>query len=322
MSVRWGVIGPGGIAARFADAMAQCDGGEIVAVSSRSIDRAHAYADRFGVGRRYDDVDALAADGEVDAVYVATPHSQHEADTVRMAEAGKHVLCEKSFALTALQARRMVDAVQAAGVFCMEAVWSRFLPAYRTMTALITDGRIGEPLLVEADFGFRTPVDPAGRHFDLALGGGAMLDLGVYPVQLCHLILGAPTSVIAGGSMGVTGVDESIVAVLGYADDRLGVAKAALRVPMSCTGRISGTEGHIDIPAFVHCPDHLVVGGSRPERIDCSWVGEGMRFEIDEVHRCLAAGLPESPVMSLAETVSIAETMDAALTQLGVVYDA
>ncbi len=321
MTVRWGVIGPGGIATRFADAMASCQGGEIVAVASRSIERADAYGDRFGVARRYDDLDALAADGDVDAVYVATPHSRHEADTLLMAAAGKHVLCEKPFAVNALQARRMVEGIQRSGVFCMEAVWSRFLPAYALLGSLIAAGRIGEPLLVEADFGFRTAVEPSGRHFDRALGGGAMLDLGIYPVQLCHMVLGAPTGVVAAGSVGETGVDESVVAVLTYPDDRLGVAKASLRLPMSCTGRITGTDGHIDIPAFVHCPDHLLVGGSQPERIDCSWEGEGMRFEIDEVHRGLESGLTESAVMPLVDTVAIAETMDAALTQLGVTYD-
>ncbi len=323
MAIRWGVIGPGGIATSFARAMSETDGGEIVAVVSRSIERADSYADRFGVSRRYADIDALAADSDVDAVYVATPHSRHESDTVLMLEAGKHVLCEKPFALTAPQARRMVDAASQAKVFCMEAVWSRFLPAYRSLVELIAAGRIGEPLMVEADFGYRIPeVDPRDRYFDRALGGGAMLDLGIYPVQLCHLVLGAPEGVVAGGSVGVTGVDESIVAVLSHPGGTVGVAKAAIRVPMSCTGRVAGTDGHIDIPAFVHCPDHLVVGGRQPERIDCSWQGEGLRFEVDEVHRCLAAGLTESETMPLADTVAIAETMDAALAQLGVTYDA
>ena len=166
MTVRWGVIGPGGIATQFATGMELVDDGEIVAVASRSQERADAYGDRFGVTRRYDASEALVEDPDVDAVYVATPHSRHEADTLLALEAGKHVLCEKPFALNARQAQGMVDAARARGLFCMEALWTRFLPSYRVLQGVIADGRIGDVLLIESDFGFRMPVEP-GRHFDL-----------------------------------------------------------------------------------------------------------------------------------------------------------
>lgn len=297
------------------------DGGTITAVASRSADRAGAFADRFGIAARYDSYEGLAEDPDVDAVYVATTHPQHEANTLLFIEADKHVLCEKPFALNAHQAQRMADAARAKGVFCMEAMWSRFLPAYRTLVDLLGEGRIGEPLLVEGDFGYRVPVVADDRHFDLAQGGGALLDLGIYPVQLCTLVLGLPDRVAADGVIGTTGVDEHVAAVLHHPGDRLGVVKAALRAPLPCTARIAGTDGSIQLPAFMHCPEWIEVSGpAGPERIDAGYEGDGLRFQVDEVHRCLAEGLTESPVMALDETIGIARVLDDIRGQIGLVY--
>jgi predicted dehydrogenase len=319
--IRWGVCGPGGIAARFAEAMTLVDDGEIVAVASRSVERADAYADRFGVPRRYGSYAALADDPDIDAVYVATPHARHEADTLAFVAAGRHVLCEKPLALDAGQAARMVEAARAQGVFLMEAMWSRFLPAYRALADVLADGRIGDPLLVEADFGFRMPVMPEHRLFDRALGGGALLDLGVYPLQLCSLVLGTPDRIVADGVVGSTGVDEQVAAVLHHPGGRLGVVKAGIRVSLACRARISGTDGWIDLPSFMHCPDAITVHGpGGAERIDATFDGDGLRFQIAHVHECLAAGRRESPVMSLDETLAIAATLDAIRAQVGVVY--
>ncbi len=319
--MRWGVVGPGGIATRFAEGMQLVDDGEIVAVASRSMERAHSYGDRFGVARRYDDPRALADDPEVDVVYVATPNSRHASDTLLFIEAGKHVLCEKPFALDAPQARTVVDAARSAGVFVMEAMWSRFLPGYRVLGDVLREGRIGEPLLVEADFGFRVPVQPDHRLFDLELGGGALLDLGIYPVQLATLVLGLPDRVTADGIVGATGVDENVIAVMHHPGDRMAVVKAAIRVEMSCRARIGGTDGSIDVPAFMHCPFRLDVRDKNGcERIDTSFEGDGLRFQVHEVHRCIGEGRTESSVMPLAETVAIAEILDNIRGQLGVVY--
>ena len=210
LNTRWGVVGPGRIAERFANAISTVDDGEIVAVASRSVDRANAYGDRHGVPHRYVGIEDLVADDDVDAVYIATPHSRHEVDTLIALAAGKHVLCEKAFALDATQARRMADAARANRRFLMEAMWSRFLPAYRRLRELLDDGAIGDPLVVEADFGFRMTVDASHRLFDLALGGGALLDLGIYPLQLCAFVLGVPERVTADGVIGATGADEVV----------------------------------------------------------------------------------------------------------------
>ncbi len=319
--VRWGIAGPGAIATRFAEGLADVKGAVLNAVGSRSRDRADAFGARFDIPRRYGSYEELAADAAVDVVYVATPHSRHAVDTLLFLDAGKHVLCEKPFALNAAQAREMADAAAANDRFVMEAMWSRFLPAYEALIDLLGERRIGAPLLVEADFGFRSPVDPTHRHFDLQQGGGALLDLGVYPVQLCSLVLGAPVAIAAQGQVGSTGVDEQVAAVLHHGSGGLGVVKAAIRTSMACTARIAGTDGWVQLPAFMHCPDHLTVfDGTGEHVVDARWDGEGLRFQAEEVHRCLAAGLHESPRMPLQETIAIAATMDAIRAQVGVRY--
>jgi predicted dehydrogenase len=319
--IRWGVIGPGSIATGFAEAMQWVEGGTITAVASRSAERAEAFAERFGVPTAYGDDDALAADSDVDVVYVATPHSRHEMDTLNFLRAGKHVLCEKPFALNARQAARMAGEARRRELFLMEAIWSRFLPAYRSLVEVIGEGRIGVPQLVEGDFGFRRAVDTEHRHFAAELGGGALLDLGIYPIQLCALVLGPVERVVADGVVGETGVDEVVTALLHHPGDRLGVVKAALRVALPCTARIAGTEGIIDLPAMMHCPNSLTVSSAAGiEHIDASYEGNGLRFEIDEVHRCLAQGRTESTVIPLDESIALATTLDAIRADLGVVY--
>jgi predicted dehydrogenase len=320
-TIHWGVAATGGIAARFMEGMQLVDDGVVAAVGSRALERAVAFADRFGIPRRHGSLDELAADPEVDVVYVASPHSAHEADTVRFLEAGKHVLCEKPLALNAGQAQRMVDAARSHGVFLMEAIWSRFLPAYRRLGELLAAGRIGTPLVVEASFGFTMPVMPEHRLFDLALGGGSLLDLGIYPVQLCSLVFGTPDRVAAVGHLGATGVDERVAAVLHHEAGDLGVVQAAITAPLSCEARISGSDGWVRLPAFMHRPQQLVVGGPRgDEVVDAAFEGDGIRFQVHEVHRCLREGLGESPVVPLAETVAMARTLDEIRRQIGLRY--
>lgn len=322
MTIRWGIAGPGAIAQQFAQGLTQLDDAALAAVGSRDLGRAQAFVARHG-GRAFGSYAALAEDPSVDAVYVATPASCHMHDTLMFLEAGKHVLCEKPFTLDAGQATRMVETARRRGVFLMEAMWSRFLPAYRLLRDVLDAGEIGEPNHLIADFGMRRPVDPADRLFDASLGGGGLLDLGVYPVQLASMVLGEPSRVRAAGHIGVTGVDEQVAAVLGYPGGATAVVQAALRVHMTFTARISGSEGTIDLPAFMHCPDHLFVQrGADRRRIDAPWVGEGLRFQVEEVHRCLHAGLPESGVMPLDESVSVMRTLDSIRDEIGLRFTA
>jgi predicted dehydrogenase len=176
-------------------------------------------------------------------------------------------------------------------------------------------------LLVEADFGFRMPVAAEHRLFDLAQGGGALLDLGIYPLNLCQFVLGNPERITADAFLGGTGVDERVIAVLGYPGGAAGVAKAAVRVPMACTGRIAGTDGWIELPAFMHCPEYLTVNANgSTERIEAPWDGDGLQFQIIDMQARIQAGLTESPLMPLADSLGLAEMMDAIRRQIGLVY--
>ncbi len=321
MNVGWGVAGTGAIAAGFATDLALLADARLVAIGSRSLDRARTFADAHGASNAHGSYEALAADPDVDVVYVATPPMRHERDVLLFLEAGKHVLCVKPCALNAGEAERLVAAARRRDRFLMEAMWSRFLPPYRKLVELIGDGTIGQPRLVEADFGFAAPADPGHRLYDRTLGGGGLLDLGVYPVQLASLILGRPDRVAAVGHIGPTGVDEHVAAVLGYPGGELAVVKAAIATNLSCTARISGTLGVVELPAMMHCPGQLTVTriGERQE-IATPWDGNGLHLEAAEVHRCLAAGELESAVMPLAETVSIMRDLDAIRAGIGLTY--
>jgi predicted dehydrogenase len=321
-SVRWGIAATGGIARAFAQGLALVDDAELVAVASRTDERARAFADEVGALRAHGTYEGLAADPDVDIVYVASPHARHCADSVLFLEAAKHVLCEKPLALSAAQVREMAAAARRNDRFLMEAMWSRFLPAYETLTQLLDDGVIGRPRLVEADFGFRIPaIDPTHRLFDLTQGGGALLDLGIYPLNLAFMVLGHPVEVRGTGHLGATGVDEQTAAVLRHDDGALSVVKAAVRTSLSCTARIAGTEGSIAIPAFMHCPQDLVVQTpAGEERIDAPMAGNGLHHQVHEVHRCLRAGMTESPVMPISESLALATTMDEIRAQIGLRY--
>ena len=318
MTIRWGIAGTGGIAGRFAQALRETPDAELVAVGSRTDRRANAFGDEWDIPRRHGDYGDLAVDDSVDVVYVATPHSRHADDSCLFLDAGKHVLCEKPMAMTEAEVLRMTASAGLAERFLMEAIWSRFLPAYVTLWELLLQGRIGEPHLVEADFGFRAPVDPAHRLFDPARGGGALLDLGIYPLQLASWVLGPPDGVAAAGHIGETDVDETVAATLHHPGGRLAVIKASIRLNLACTARIAGTEGSIELPTFMHCPEALTVRDAfnQAEVIERPIEGEGLRYQITEVHRCIAEGLPESPVMTLQESARLAATMDTIRDQL------
>ena len=217
----------------------------------------------------------------------------------------------------------MIDAARRRDVFVMEALWSRFLPSYRTLTEVVTGGRIGDVLQVDADFGFRLPFDPQHRLFAPDLGGGALLDLGIYPLQLALLLLGPIAQIAAVAELGETGVDERMAAVLRHERGGLAVIKASMTTGLACTARISGTEGWIDLPAFMHCPQSLTVHTlGESDTIDCAFDGDGLEFEIEEVHRCLQAGLTESPLMPVSETLALSTAMDDIRAQTAVRYSA
>ena len=318
--VRWGVVGPGRIADRVVEDVALVDGARVVAVGSRSAERAAAFAARHGVERSYGSYAALLADPDVDVLYIATPHAQHAAIALAALRAGKALLVEKSFTATAAGAAEVVDLARSTGTFVMEAMWTRFQPAVVALRELVADGAIGEVRAVQADLGVRRAYDPQDRLFALELGGGALLDLGVYVVSFAQMLLGTPDTVTATGSTFETGVDAEAALLLGWADGRAATLLTSLRSPLPGQARVLGTQGWIDVPPRFHHPQTIVLhrDGAEPERITRPQLGGGYSHEIAEVVACLRAGRSESAVMPLADTLAVQDVLQQAADQLGV----
>jgi len=318
--IRWGIVGPGRIAENLVKDFAVVDGAQPVAVASRSIDRAQAFATRHGIERAHGSYADVLADPDVDVLYVATPHPQHHAIALAALRAGKALLIEKTFTATTAGAEEIVDLAQKTGVFVMEAMWTRFQPAIVAVRELIADGAIGEVRSVQADLGVAKEYDAADRMFDLALGGGALLDVGVYVASFAQMLLGTPERVVAAGSLFPSGADAEASLLLDYGDGRTATLMASLRNYLPGHARVFGTTGWIDVLPRFHHPKTIVLhrGGAEPETITRTPIGAGYAHELIEVNECLRAGRSESAVMPLADTLAVQRLLGDAAEQLGV----
>lgn len=320
--IRWGILGTGSIATKFATGLGFLPDAELVAVGSRSQEGAERFGAQFAIPRRHASYAALANDPGVDVVYVSTPHPFHKENTILCLEAGKAVLCEKPFAVNAAEAEAMVATARRQGVFLMEAMWSRYYPAQVRARELLAAGAIGEPQILNADLGFQAKFNPAGRLFDPALGGGALLDVGVYPVSLASMIFGAPTDVTSRAHLGATGVDERAAMILSYEGGNLAVLYTATRTNTPHEATILGSDGMLRIGLDWHKPDRLILSkpGQPDETIDLPFEGNGYNYEAAEVMACLRAGKLESTTMPLDETIAIIRTLDTIRAQWGLRY--
>ena len=320
--IRWGILGTGNIAHQFARGLADTPDATLVAVGSRSIDTANTFADEFDVERRHPTYEDLADDDGVDAVYVSTPHPFHRDNSILLLEHGKAVICEKPFTINAGDAKAVIDVARQRDVFLMEAMWTRYLPAVVRARELIAEGAIGDVRLVQADFGFRAGINPEGRLFNLALGGGALLDVGIYVISMASMILGPrPSRVASTTQIGETGVDEQSAFLLQYPGGELAVLSCAVRTGTAVEARVFGTEGSILLHGpFFKCGALTVKRGGEEEHIDLPLEGNGYNYEAAEVGRCLRVGLKESDVMPLDETLVLMELMDSIRAQWGLSY--
>ena len=320
--IRWGVVGPGRIAQSVIGDFAHVEGARAVAVASRSADRARAFAAEHGLPRAHGSYADVLADPDVDVLYLATPHPQHHAVALAAIEAGKALLVEKAFTATVAGAREVAAAARAADVFVMEAMWTRFQPAVVRLRELIADGAIGEVRSVQADLGVQRQFDPTDRLFAKELGGGALLDLGVYVVSFAQMVMGAPDSVAATGSLFETGADAEATLLLGWSDGRSAALTTSLRTVLPGTARVVGTAGWIDVLPRFHHPDTIVLhrAGAEPETITRPHLGGGYAHELVEVTDCLRAGATESATMPLADTLAVQAVLQRAADQLGVVH--
>jgi predicted dehydrogenase len=320
--VRWGILSTGGIAATVTEDLLRMPAdAEVVAVGSRTLEAAQAFAGRFGIPRAYGSWQALADDPDVDVIYVATPHSAHHEATMICLNAGKNVLCEKPFTLDVATSQELVDAARAKSLFLMEAMWMRTNPTILRAAQLIADGAIGDVTYVQADFGIPGPFPPGHRMRAPELGGGALLDLGVYPVTFSYVFLGQPDSVNAWASLTPEGTDQNTGIVLGHASGAVAALQCGFAGESAQRGTIAGTTGRIEIsPPFFKPTTLTLFRGGTAEEMTEPLRGNGYVYEAEEVTRCLRHGLTESPLVPLDSTMEIMQTLDRAREQIGVVY--
>ena len=322
-TTRWGLIGLGSIARRFSNGLLLEPSAEIYAVASRSQEKADAFGAEYGAQKRYGSYEALANDPHVDVAYIGTPHTYHMQQTIMCLEAGKHVLCEKPFSVNAAEAKRMIDCARANDRFLMEAFWTRFFPVMVKLRELLAEKVIGDVMLVQADFGYRTgDIVPESRTYSPALAGGALLDVGCYCVQLASMIYGAQPSEIASQvTLGSTGVDELSVSVFKYSDYEMATLTTAIRLSTPHEARIVGTNGFISISNW-WAPYQLTVTvhGQAPTTHRYDREGEGFQYEAAAVGQYIRAGKLESDVMPLDETLAIMQTMDRLRASWGLRY--
>ncbi|MET7731500.1 Gfo/Idh/MocA family oxidoreductase [Streptomyces sp. NPDC005402] len=323
--VRWGILATGGIAAAFAADLVDLPDAEVVAVASRSEASAKAFAERFGIERAYGDWGALAEDTDIDVVYVATPHAAHRAAAGLCLEAGRNVLCEKAFTLNTREAEELVRLAKDHGRFLMEAMWMYCNPMVRRLKALVDDGAIGEVRTVQADFGLAGPFPPSHRLRDPAQGGGALLDLGVYPVSFAQLLLGEPSDVTAKAVLSEEGVDLQTGALLSWDGGALASLHCSLTGGTATIASVTGSLGRIDIPDGFFHPDRFVLhrDGRDPEEFvadPADGPRNSLKHEAREVMRALRAGETESSLVPLEGTLAVMRTLDAIRDRVGVRY--
>lgn len=340
--VRWGIVGTGAMAELFAQALARVKGAVLYGVSSRRSESADAFAARFGFSHSYRSSDELVQDPAIDIVYVATRNQYHREDSLAAINSDKAVLCEKPFALSAAEGRDIVEAARRRSVFCMEAMWMRFSPAVREVIDTVRSGGLGTPVFLSAQLGFPIEFDPLHRVF-VRPGGGALFDLGVYPLSFAHALLGPPIQIKSVACIGPTDVDDQVTAVLGYKSGCQAVVAASLRTRLANAAAIHGSDGILDsveplyfpdryrlLKRIVHTPAKIrpqnrlsslpqrvwarlvrgLQGDAPAGKVMRHCVADGYACEAAAVQRCLQKGLLESPEMPLDESLDVLESMD------------
>lgn len=321
-SLRWGIIAPGGIAATFAEAVQTHTAQRLVAVASRSLGRAQDFSNTRGIANAYGDYAELLANPDIDVVYIAAQNHVHRDLALHAIAAGKHILVEKPFAMNGAEARKVVAAARAAGVFAMEAMWTRYLPHTSVITQLLADGVLGDIRLLTADHGQKMTLDSRVRK--LESGGGALLDLGVYPLAFASQILGTPSAVHNIGSLIETGVDAQSLLTLSYASAAQAQINTTLHARTPTTASIAGEHALLQVGGPFFAPSSLTLSKPGFNGESIHWADDsgikahmGLSYQATALAGYVAEGLTESPLHSLDETIAILDTIDSARWQLG-----
>ena len=322
-ALRWGILATGGIAHQFAGDLVK-NGFTVQAVGSRSQAFADAFAAEFGIPSAHPSYEALVADPDVDIIYVSTPHPFHAANAALALNAGKHVLVEKPITVNAAEARALAALAESKNLLLLEAMWTRFLPHMARIRELIAADALGEVRSLIADHTQDLPDDPGHRINALALGGGALLDLGIYPISFASALFGPPETILASATFKGTGVDAQVATIFRYAGGQIASLLSASDTKGPNTASILGTAGRIDIDEVWYSPTSFRLYNSANEVVEAyetpAFVGRGMQFQAAEAERLVAAGLTTSPLLTITESVQIMETLDAIRAQIGLVY--
>ncbi|MHA7288861.1 Gfo/Idh/MocA family protein [Arthrobacter sp. MDT3-24] len=322
-AVRWGIMGTGSIAGlQTADLIA--NGSTVQAVGSRTTASAAEFAARFQIATAHGSYEDLVADPHVDVVYVSTPHVFHFENALLALNAGKHVLIEKPLAMNAAQAKEIVGLAESKGLVALEAMWTRYLPHMVRIRELIRSGALGEVRTVIADHNQNLPKDPLHRLNNPLLGGGALLDLGIYPVSLAFDVFGAPVTIQASGSMTATGVDRQTAMIFEYGDGQQSLLHCALDTSGPNRASIIGTGGRIEIEPIWYAPSAFTrydADGHLVETFDEAVTGRGMQYQAREAERLIASGALVNDILPLRDSAVIMEAMDEVRRQIGLTYE-
>ena len=317
----WGILGPGGIARAFAKDLTLLEGHTIGAVGSRSIDNAHSFAKDFG-GTAYASYEELVKDPTIDAIYVATPHPAHHDNVILALDAGKPVLCEKPFAVNAREAQAMVDAAAKNKVALMEAMWARFLPHYSKVREIVASGVLGPILSIHADHGQRLADQNIPRLVEPHLAGGALLDLGIYPISFAHMILGNPASITSSAIMTNKGVDAQTSMIFTYQSGAQSVLTTTMIEQTPCRAVVAGLHGWLEIDRTFYNPTSMrvVLNDGTVTQYPNTYTGHGLREQAESFKQLVESGKIQSEILSWQDTIDIMKTMDAVREQIGLKY--
>lgn len=325
--INWAILGCGRIAGKFADDLKLIDDACLWAAGSRDLNKADAFARQHGFARSYGSYEELVMDPEVDVVYIASPHAQHHEHTLLCLNHGKAVLCEKAFAINSTQATEMIDKARSAGIFLMEALWSKFLPHYRQTMQMIEEGGLGKVGSVLANFGFIPEPPVPDRLFNPALGGGTILDIGIYNIFMALSVLGRPDEITACMTPSEQGIDRQCAVTFRYRDGAMAQLFSSFEANLPIEAEISGPKGRIRLTTRFYEPSARIE--FYPGRVDSRTEipvarqdGWGYHHQARHVQECLRQGLTESPVMRHQDTLLLMETMDRIRAAAGIHYPA
>lgn len=321
--INWGIIGLGKIAKTFATDLLLSNNSKLHAVASRDIEKAKTFATDFHASKYYNSYEKLAQDPEVDVVYIATPHVFHFEYTMMCLKAGKNVLCEKAFGMNQEEVKTMISEAKNRNLFLMEAIWTRFIPATEKLLSLIEEGVIGEIKQIRADFGFKANPDPNLRLFNKKLGGGSLLDIGIYPVYLSLLLFGAPQKITAKAEISSTGVDSFLAAIFEYQNGQKSVLESSFLVDTATEAYIFGEKGYLKMHSRFHHSEKISIhiSGKEVQEIDLKYKGNGYYHEITEVENCLSNNQYESSKLPHNMSLQLIQTLDRIRKKINLKYD-